>query len=108
MITPVFDETLQKELIERILAVVQPVRVILFGSAARGSMGPNSDVDVLVVVPEGLRRSEIARKIYRRLIGYGLPVDVIVATEDDIDRYGQNKSLVYYPALREGRDIYVQ
>lgn len=101
-----FDESLQRELIERILAVVHPLRVIMFGSAARGEMGPHSDVDVLVVVPEGVRRSKVEGDIYMKLIGYKLPVDVIVATEDDLTRYGDNWSLVYYPALREGVEIY--
>ena len=103
-----FDESLQRELIDRILAVVQPVRVILFGAAARGEMGPRSDVDVLVVVPEGFRRRDVAGKIYRNLIGYELAVDVVVATEDELARYGNNSGLVYYPALREGRNIYAQ
>jgi uncharacterized protein len=103
-----FDEQLQKELIDRILAVVQPVRVVLFGSAARGEMGPNSDVDVLVVVPEGTKRGRVEGDIYVNLIGYGIPVDVIAATERDLEKHGDNWSLVYYHALREGRDIYTQ
>ncbi len=102
-----FDQTLQDELIRRVRDVVEPVRVILFGSAARGEMHENSDIDVLVVIDEDLKCRDITGDIYRKLIGYSLPVDVIVATEDDLTRYGDNFSLVYYPALREGRDIYV-
>jgi len=42
------EETLQ-EIIRRIVKVAQPEKIILFGSAARGEMGPNSDVDLLVI-----------------------------------------------------------
>jgi predicted nucleotidyltransferase len=100
------DPALLDELVRRIREVVEPVRIILFGSAARGETGPDSDLDVLVVVPEGHRRRDIAGDIYMNLIGFGHAVDVVVATEEDLRRYGDNFSLVYYPALREGRDIY--
>ena len=52
-----FDTTnnqILDELIRRILQVVQPKRLILFGSAARGEMNPESDIDVLVVMPDGM------------------------------------------------------
>jgi len=48
----------------------------------------------------------ITRRIYRALIGFGEAADVIVATEDEIARYGGTYGLVYYPALREGKEIY--
>ncbi|NDJ18346.1 nucleotidyltransferase domain-containing protein [Myxacorys almedinensis] len=94
------------ELVQRIVAVANPVRIILFGSAAREEMTPDSDLDVLVVVPEGQHRRRTAGKIYMNLIGFGTPVDVVVATEDDLQRYGDNFSLVYYPVLREGKEVY--
>lgn len=100
------DETLLKELVERILAVVRPVRIILFGSAARGELKPDSDLDVLVVVPDNSDRRATARFIYRNLIGFDVAVDVVVATETDLRKYGDRYSLVYYPALREGRELY--
>ena len=94
------------DLVRRILAVVQPRRIILFGSAARGDMHPDSDLDILVVVPDGTPRRQTAQTIYRNLIGLRAAVDVVVATESDVHQYGDNFSLVYYPALREGRTIY--
>ena len=94
------------DLVRRILAVVQPRRIILFGSAARGDMRPNSDLDILVVVPDGTPQRQTAQTIYRHLIGLRAAVDVVVATESDVHQYGDNFSLVYYPALREGRTIY--
>lgn len=100
------DGTLIDGLVERIVAVARPSRIILFGSAARGEMDPQSDLDVLVVVPDGTPRRQLAQRVYRNMIGFPLAVDVVVATESDLVKYGNNFSLVYYPALREGREIY--
>ncbi|MBI2192730.1 MAG: nucleotidyltransferase domain-containing protein [Planctomycetes bacterium] len=47
------DPEVLKDLVRRILGVAHPVRTIPFGSAARGEMHENSDLDVLVVVPDG-------------------------------------------------------
>lgn len=94
------------ELVQRILQVVKPVKIILFGSAVRGTMTVNSDIDVLVVVPDGTPRRKTAQDIYQNMIGFGLAVDVIVATQTDLREHGDNFSMVYYPALREGAEIY--
>lgn len=93
-------------LVQRILAVVRPLKIILFGSAVRGEMNSNSDLDILVVVPDGTPRRRTAQKIYRSLIGFQWAVDIVVATENDLSKYGNNFSLVFYPALREGKEIY--
>ncbi len=100
------DANVIDELVRRIVEVIHPLRIILFGSAVRGDMGPHSDIDVLVVVPDHTPQRQTVRQIYRNLIGFGRGTDVIVATESDLRQYGDNYSLVYYPALREGREIY--
>jgi predicted nucleotidyltransferase len=94
------------ELVRRVKEAVQPLRIILFGSAARGELGPNSDLDILVVAADGTRCRQAAQAVYQRLIGFGWPVDVVVATESDLRENASNFSLVYYPALREGKVIY--
>ncbi len=100
------EPTVLAELVDRIVEAVHPLRIVLFGSAARGELGPTSDLDVLVVVPDSARPAEISRQIYRHLVGLGVPTDVVIAREDDLRRLGDNWSLVYYWALREGREIY--
>ena len=94
------------ELVKRIVEAVHPLRIVLFGSTARGDAGRYSDIDVLVVMPEGTHRRETARTIYRNLLGSGLPVDVVVATSADLEKYGDSPALVYREALREGRELY--
>ena len=99
------DQGTLDEVIRRVVEVAKPERIILFGSAARGEMGPHSDVDLLVV-KSGVHRRAMARRIYRRLVGVGTPVDVVVVTPEDVDRYGESHALIVGPALREGSVVY--
>ena len=100
------DQRLLDEVVRRTIAAARPVRIILFGSAARGAMGPDSDLDLLVVVRDGVHRRRTAQAIYKSLQGIGFARDVVVATENDVERSGMNPSLVICPALRQGREIY--
>jgi len=96
-----------KELVRRIVEVAQPDRIILFGSAARGEMGPDSDLDVLVVKSGVEHRRRLAQDIYMNLSGVGVGVDVIVLTPEDIDAQRGSVGSIVGPALDEGRVIYV-
>ena len=98
------QETLDN-IIGRIVKAAQPERIILFGSAARGNMGRNSDVDLLVV-KEGENAWSVMGRIYEHLYGVGAAVDVVVVSPDEIERYKDSHSLVIKPALREGRVVY--
>jgi predicted nucleotidyltransferase len=94
------------QLVDRIVETVHPLRIILFGSAARGELGPDSDVDVLVVMPEGTHRGDTAGFLHTKLFGIPLAVDVLVATPGDLERYRDNVGLIYRTVLREGKEIY--
>ena len=95
-----------EELVYRIVEGVHPQRIILFGSAARGDMRPDSDIDVLVVRPEGAHRRRTAQELHERLFGFPLPVDILVATPVDLEKHQDNLGLIYHKILREGREIY--
>jgi uncharacterized protein len=99
------DRELLETIVRRILAVIKAEKIILFGSAARGEMGPDSDLDILVVAACDHRRNT-ARKIRRALFGIDIPIDIIVAKPQDLKRYGDAIGLVYRPALREGTVLY--
>lgn len=99
------SEHVLQEIVRRIVETVHPEKIILFGSAARGEMGPDSDIDVLVVKRCAHRR-QTARAVRRKLIGIPIPIDIIVATPDDIESYGNTIGLIYRPALEEGKEIY--
>jgi predicted nucleotidyltransferase len=102
------DQQALDELITRIVEAVHPLKIILFGSAARGEMGPESDVDLLAVMPEGTHRLHTAQFVRRYLFDFSLPfsVDVIVATPGQIERYRDDIGFIYYRALREGTELY--
>jgi len=100
------DPTLLEELVRRIIAVAHPRRIILFGSAARGDMGPDSDLDVLVVMPDGTHRRRTAREIYRHMWGFGFAKDIVVVTESDVQEYGSNPYMSIKNILEEGRELY--
>ena len=100
------DPEMIEEIIRRVTGAIHPLRVILFGSAARGEMGAESDVDLLIVVPDGTHRRDASRRAFRALTGIGIAKDVIVVTESDVKEFGENPSLVIKPALEEGREVY--
>lgn len=98
--------TILSEMLKRILAVVQPRKVVLFGSASRGAMGENSDIDLLVIVPTGMHRRHTAQKIYRNMIGAGFAADIVVVTEEDVALYKERNGMIIMPALTDGRVLY--
>ena len=99
------DETLA-EIVGRIVAVAAPERIVLFGSAARGEMGPHSDLDLLVIKAGRYRRREMSAKIRMALLDIEHAIDVVVVTPEDVERYRDAFMLVIAPALREGRELY--
>jgi predicted nucleotidyltransferase len=105
-ISPVLNQEIFDDLVQRIVQAVHPRRIVLFGSAARGQMGPHSDLDVLVVMPDGVHRRETARRIYRALSSLGVAKDVVVVTESDVRRFADEPSLVICSALKEGGELY--
>jgi uncharacterized protein len=100
------DPQLLEEIVSRIKNTVRPRRIILFGSAARQEMNRDSDLDFLIVMPEGAHRRDTAKKVYRALRGLGVSKDIVVVTERDVAEYKENPSLVLKPAIEEGRELY--
>jgi predicted nucleotidyltransferase len=100
------DSRLLEEIVDRITGSVRPLRIILFGSAAREEMSRNSDLDLLIVMPEGTNRRRTSQRIFQALRGIGVSKDIIVVTEKDVAEHGSNPSLVLKPAIEEGRELY--
>jgi len=100
------ETSLLDEVLARVVETAHPVRVVLFGSQAQGRARPGSDLDLLVVVRDGVHRRRTAQAIYRRLAGLGQPVDVVVVTERDVELYRDAVGMVIGPALEHGRTVY--
>ena len=100
------NDAMLSDVVRRIVQTVQPGRIILFGSAARGQMRHDSDLDLLVVKSGGYNRGLLLEDIYAALRGIACAADIVVATPDDLVRYQHAHALIYKPALSEGRVVY--
>ncbi|MBI2941204.1 MAG: nucleotidyltransferase domain-containing protein [Chloroflexi bacterium] len=93
-------------MVDRIVRQFHPVRVILFGSRARGDARPDSDVDLLVVLPHGADKHRATVAILDALADLPVFKDVVVTTPDEIAQRGDLVGTVLRPALREGKVLY--
>jgi uncharacterized protein len=99
------DDQVLQDIVRRVVEAANPERIIMFGSAALDGMGKDSDIDLLVV-KSGVHQRQITARVYRKLIGAGYPVDVMVVTPEDIERYGDSPALVIRDALTSGKVLY--
>ena len=105
MTTRELDQSTLDETIRRVVEVAQPERIILFGSAVRGTMARNSDVDLLIV-KEGGDSKHLRARIYENLYGVRVAVDAILVSPADLERYKDSHALVIKPALQDGKVVY--
>lgn len=95
------------EMVRRLVAALAPERIYLFGSQARGEAGPDSDYDLMVVVPDsdlaGYKRDQLA---YRALLGLEVAKDVMVWTKEEFDRRVHLPASFPATIVREGRLVY--
>lgn len=95
-----------EEAVRRIVDEVHPIRIVVFGSTVRRGTGPDSDLDLLVVMPDGANRRDTAYRLHRRLRGLGCPKDIVVALAGEVDKLRENPSMIVHTALTEGREVY--
>ena len=93
-----------RDVIERLVQAYRPERIYLFGSMARGDAGPDSDYDLLVVVPDDAERERRrSRLAYLALRGTGIAADVLVSTRSRFDARAHVLASLPATVLREGR-----
>lgn len=95
-------------MVRRIVKRFDPERIILFGSYARGRAGPDSDVDLLVVMPVTGSRQEKAVEIGVALHGFDVPKDIVVTTPEDFAWRKDIPGTIERPAALEGRVLYAR
>lgn len=95
-----------KVAVGRIVAGVHPVRIILFGSQARDEAGPDSDVDLLVIVPEITERREQVVAIRRLLADLPFAKDILIASPSEVEESRWRVDSIVWPAVEEGKVLY--
>jgi len=95
-----------ESLVRSIVEAVHPLKIVLFGSCAREEANPDSDIDVLIVMPEGVHCRRTAQLLYRQIKGIGVPFDILVATPSDLERHKDNIGLIYRTVLQQGKEVY--
>jgi predicted nucleotidyltransferase len=93
-------------IVRQIVAVAAPERIILFGSAARGEMQPDSDLDLLVIKGGNYNYHRLISDLYAALAAIERRVEIVLATPEQTERYRNSFCLVIHAALTEGKLIY--
>src|ERR1700729_873691 len=83
-----------------------PVKIVLFGSQARGDAGPDSDFDFLVVERNPRDRQAEMVRLGRALRPLGRPFDVVVVSERYAEDWGGVEGTMVHAALTEGRVLH--
>ena len=106
---PVTDALLD-QMVQAIVAEVDPEQVILFGSRARGDAREDSDVDLVVVEAEPFGKTRSRRleavRLWKSLSAFIVPKDILVYSRDEVEYWRDSLSHVLARALREGRVLY--
>jgi uncharacterized protein len=92
--------------VNRLVAAAQPLKVILFGSHARGEADDRSDVDLLIIEPTVSNRYEEMIRLNRALKGMLMPVDLLVISEQEFEARSRIPGTVEHAARKEGRVLY--
>lgn len=102
------SQKLIREMVNRIVRRFDPEKVILFGSYATGKAGPDSDVDLLVVMPVIGSKRKKAVEIGVALHDMVVAKDVIVARPDEFEWRKDIIGTIEWPAAHEGKVLYAQ
>jgi len=100
------DDAKMLEIVGRLVEAVNPDRIILFGSRARGDAGPDRDLDLLIVKDSDVPRHRRTIPAYNSLRGLGIPTDIIWRTPGEIAEWSKVSNHVVTRAIREGKVLY--
>ena len=98
-------------MVDRLTSKFNPLKIVLFGSRARGDAKASSDIDVLVVLPDfpfsEKRNKRVAvRRVLQDVFDVALEFDVLVSTPQEIERIGHVPGWLLHEALQEGKVLH--
>jgi uncharacterized protein len=104
---PSGDDPMLAEIVRRLAGLYHPDRIYLFGSAARGDAGPDSDYDFMVVVPDNTPREiRETTAVFKLLFDIHAPIDVLVWTQQEFDKRLHLRVSFPSTIVREGMLLY--
>lgn len=107
MVQELKEDPALADIVRRLVEAYRPERIYLFGSMARGDAGPDSDYDLLVVVPDDAPSERRDGKLaYDSLWGTRTAADVIVWEKSRFDRRARVVCSLPATVLREGKVLY--
>ena len=89
-----------------IFRVINPDKIILFGSRAKGNYTDDSDYDLLILTDSIKDKRKKLSEIYRNLLGLKLAIDIIIETKEDYVKNKDNKFMIYNTIEKEGNVLY--
>ncbi len=105
MLLPEQADTIQL-VCERIVRDLKPLSIILFGSMARGDYNKYSDIDIMIVMPEGTNTRVASLSMSYLDSDLGMDVNKIVETSSSMEKYSHLRGSVQRMALLEGVELY--
>ena len=103
---PEVTEDLLEEIVRRIVHAVDPEKIILFGSRARGDSRAQSDLDVLVIMESTKPRWERSIPLFGALSDIMIPMDILVYTPEEVREWSNVRQAFPTTAVREGKVLY--
>ncbi len=95
-----------QQVVAQVVNLARPQRVILFGSAAEGCAGPDSDLDFLVIVPDGRNVRQLTDRLNVGVRPRPMPCDFLVVTPSILRRSQHNPGMMYDEILERGHVVY--
>ena len=95
-----------QQVVAQVVSLARPKRVILFGSAVEWRVGPDSDLDFLVVVPDGRDIRQVADHLNVGVHGRLMPCDFVVVTPSILRRHRHKRGMFYDEIMEHGREVY--
>jgi predicted nucleotidyltransferase len=102
------DDEIIETIASRIAEAIHPLKIILFGSWARGEGGPHSDIDLLVIAESSQPRPQRYAQVRRLFWGMGIPMDILVYTPEEFARYQSVPGSFTHTIAEEGKVLYAR
>lgn len=100
------DKNITNKIIDAILQVIVPEKIILFGSQARNQARPDSDYDILIIKSNINNKLIVEQDIYEKILGIDESIDILVRTPENIENDKNKTGSLIARALKEGKIIY--